>query len=336
MSDYFNPYSDTTFFSFLWTLIQRFMAFVSGDVSLQSAAADEIQIAVLAGLSISSALVGTFLVLRRLTMLANALSHTVLFGIVCAYLFMMHLIHSQDPYRILSIPVLMIAAFGTGLLTTFLTEFLTRVMKVQEDASIGLVFSILFALGIVLVTLFSRNVHIGTELVMGNVDALQKEDVKGILTILGVNAALFALLFNGFKITAFDPQLAKTLGFSPFFFNYLLMVQTSLTAIGAFRAVGVLMVLAFLVIPVLTARLLTHSLSLLIVLASAIGCLASILGVALSRHLLTVFGIGLSTGGIVVTVMGILYLAACIFAPQKGLLAAWLYKSQIRRSVVEE
>lgn len=335
MSDYFNPYSEKTFFGFIWTLAQRLAAFFSGNLSLDSAASDEIQIAVLAGLSISCAMVGTFLVLRRMTMLANALSHTVLFGIVCAYLLVMLFMHPQDPYQALSIPVLMLAAFGTGLLTTFLTEFLTRVMKVQEDASVGLVFSMLFALGIVLVTLFSRNVHIGTELVMGNVDALQKEDVKGVLTILGVNALLFCLLFNGFKITAFDPQLAKTLGFSPVFFNYLLMIQTSLAAIGAFRAVGVLMVLAFLVIPVLTARLLTNSLSLLIILAGASGCLASVIGVALSRHILTQLGIGLSTGGIVVVVMGLLYLAALIFAPQRGILAGWRQRLKIRSRKVD-
>lgn len=306
-----NPYSDQTFFGFFWTLAQRFLALFSGDFSLAS---DEIQIAVLVGLSISSALVGTFLVLRRMTMLANALSHTVLFGIVCAYLVMTYFFQAQGPYKTLSIPILMLAAFGTGLLTTFLTEFLTRVMKVQEDASIGLVFSMLFALGIILITLFSKNVHIGTELVMGNVDALQKADVKGIFAVLGINIALFLLLFNGFKITAFDPQLAKALGFSPVFFNYLLMVQTSLTAIGSFRAVGVLMVLAFLVIPVLTARLLTHSLSMLIILSAACGSLASLLGVAISRHVLTCFGVGLSTGGIVVVVMGLMYMGAVVFS----------------------
>jgi len=120
--------------------------------------------------------------------------------------------------------------------------------------------------------------------------------------------ALFTLLFYGFKITTFDPLLAKALGFSPVFFNYLLMVQTSVTTIGAFKAVGVLMVLAFLVLPPLTARLLSHRLSSLIFLASGIGAAASVIGVATSRHLLTFYGMGLSTAGIVVTLLGCFYL----------------------------
>ncbi len=299
---YFNPYSDTHFFSFFAVLFSRLWELLMGRLSFNDLAADEIQMAVLICVAVSSALVGTFLVLRRMTMLANALSHTILLGIVVAYLL----------FNQLTIPVLMGAALATGLATTFLTSFLHQVLKLQEDASIGLIFSILFALGICLLTFFSRNVHIGTELVMGNVDALQRGDLKIVGAILGMNLALFTLLYYGFKITTFDPNLAKAFGFSPVFFNYLLMVQTSATATGAFKAVGVLMLLAFLVLPPLTARLLTSKLSRLIFLAAAIGALASICGVALSRHLLTFYGVGLSTGGIVVVVLGIFYLAAIL------------------------
>jgi manganese/zinc/iron transport system permease protein len=86
-----------------------------------------------------------------------------------------------------------------------------------------------------LLTFFGRNVHIGTELVMGNVDALQRSDIRIVGAVLGINLALFTFLYYGFKITTFDPLLAKAFGFSPVFFNYLLMVQTSVTAIGHLR-----------------------------------------------------------------------------------------------------
>ena len=299
---YFNPYSDQNFFGFLTVFFSRLWAFCMGKLPFDSLVADEIQIIVLGCVALSGALVGTFLVLRRQTMLANALSHTILLGIVIAYL----ICHS------LTIPILMIAALLTGIATTFLTEFLTRVIQLQEDASIGLVFSIFFALGIVLLTLFSRNVHVGTELVMGNVDALQRGDIKIVSTVLGINAVFVLLLYHGFKITTFDSNLARTLGFSPLFFNYLLMVQTAITAISAFRAVGVLMILAFLVLPPLTARLLTNRLYPLIWIAMGLGALASIFGVAISRHILTFFGVGLSTGGIVVMVLGFFYLLAVL------------------------
>ncbi len=302
-----NPYFGQNFFGFFLIFFQRLFGFLTGKIPFESLVSDEIQIVVLACVAASGALVGTFLVLRRMTMLANALSHTILLGIVSAFL-LMRLFSSSD--QLLSIPTLLIAAFATGIVTTFLTEFLSKVIRLQEDASIGLVFSMLFSLGIVLITLFSRNVHVGTELVMGNADALRLADIKSVVAILGVNLALFFLLFHGFKITTFDPQLARTFGFSPLLFNYLLMVQTSATAIGGFRAVGVLMILAFFVIPTLTARLLTHNLSTLISLSIGIGIGASLLGVALSRHILTFYGVGLSTGGIVVTLLGIFFFVA--------------------------
>jgi manganese/zinc/iron transport system permease protein len=303
VSVYHNPYTDQDFFSFFSVLFSRLFSFFYGKIFLKDLATDEIQLVVLICVAAASALVGTFLVLRRMAMLANALSHTVLLGIVIAYL----LCNS------LSIPSLMTAALITGIITTFFTEFLNKVVKLQEDASIGLVFSCLFALGILLLTLFSRNVHVGAELIMGNVDALQKNDIKIVAAVLGVNGVLFLVLYYGFKITTFDPTLARTFGFSPIFFNYLLMVQTSATVVGAFRAVGVLMVLAFLVLPPLTARIFTHRLTPLIGLAAFIGVLASFVGVSLSRHILTFIGFGVSTGGIVVIVLGIFYIIAILY-----------------------
>lgn len=297
MSEYFNPYSDQNIFGFFSVFFSRIWAFFTGDLSFDGLVSDEIQILVLSCVALSGALVGTFLVLKRQTMLANALSHTILLGIVIAYLVC----------GSLTVVTLMIAALLTGLATSFLTDFLTRVIHLQEDASIGLIFSIFFALGITLLTLYSRNVHIGTELVMGNADALQKGDLKIVGTVLGVNAVLFFLFYYGLKITTFDGSLARAFGFSPLFYNYLIMIMTSTTAIAAFRAVGVLMILAFFVFPPLTARLLTNRLGPMIWIAMGIAVLASLFGVAISRHILTFFEIGLSTGGIVVTVLGIFY-----------------------------
>jgi manganese/zinc/iron transport system permease protein len=126
--------------------------------------------------------------------------------------------------------------------------------------------------------------------------------------ILAINLVTIALFFNGWKLTTFDPAFAKTLGFSPGLFNYLLMILVSLTVVGAFRAVGVLMVLTFITAPPLTARLFCYRLSTLLVWAAFIALVASFVGVALSRHLLTVHGIALSTGGVVVTLLGTIYL----------------------------
>lgn len=310
-----NPYTDQTFFSFFGVLIKRFALFISGKVPIADLAPDEIQILVLAAVAISGALLGTFLVLRRMTMLANALSHTILLGIVLLYLICGGATNSFAFFG---------ASLLTALFTTFLTEFFTRSVNLQEDASIGLIFTTLFAGGIALLSFFLPNTHLGSEVVMGNVDALQREDLKIVLSTLLANAALFFLFFKEFTLTTFDGNLAESLGFSPRFYNYFLMVMTSATAIAAFRAVGVLMVLAFFVAPVLTARLLTHRLSRLIALAMGLGLAAAALGVALSRHLLTVRQIGLSTGGIVVTLLSLFFLLAIPL--RKGLMLRGLFQ----------
>lgn len=309
-----NPYSNTDFFSFFWVLVQRLWGLISGALGTSALASDEIQLLVLSGVAVSGALVGTFLILRRMAMLANSLSHTILLGIVITFLFARQPEMSFGEHAgELNMQLMLAASVISGLLTAFLTEFLTKSVRLQADASTGLVFTTLFAIGILLVTLFTRNAHIGAEVVMGNVDALHREDCRLVGYIMLCNIFMVILFYRGYKVTTFDPQLAKALGFSTNFFNYLLMLQASVTCIGAFRAVGVLMVLAFITGPALTARLLTHSLKKMLLLAAALGMGASLIGVALSRHILSFYGIGLSTSGLVVCVIVVLYAIAVAF-----------------------
>lgn len=327
-----NPYEGTNLLTFLLQLILRFFHFLTVKLSLSDLAADEIQIIVLVCVAISSALVGSFLVLRRMTMLANSLSHTILLGIVLAFLLTQENF-SESHHQTINVQVMLLAALIMSLLTAFLTEFLNKVIRLQEDASTGLVFTSLFALGIILVTLLTRNAHIGAEVVMGNVDALHIHDVQLVLVILGINAVAFLLFFKEFKITTFDSGLATALGISTLFFNYLLMTLVSATAIGAFRAVGVLMVLAFMTGPPLMARMLTHDLKRMLLLSAGLGSLASILGVAISRHLLSVNDLALSTGGLVVcTIVGMFFVTLCV-SPSQGLFRS--YKKRINHKDTE-
>lgn len=303
METYFNPYSGANFFEFFPIFFTRFFQFIFGTLSWKEIASDEIQLLVLMGVAASSALVGTFLVLRKMTMLANSISHTILLGIVVVYMFMQSGLKSDFQIQL---EPLLAASLVTGLLTAFLTEFLTKVTRLQEDASTGLVFTSLFALGIILVTLLTRSTHLGTEAVIGNVDALQLEDAKLVYLVLGINIFLFGLFYKEYKLTTFDPGHARVLGFSSLFFSYLLMVQVSATSISAFRAVGVLMVLAFITGPSLTARLVTYDLKKLLFLSVGMGIFASFIGVAISRHILSIYDVALSTGGLVVcTLLGI-------------------------------
>ncbi len=299
---YFNPYTGATFWEFFIQLLSRMGQFLSGHLRWNDLATDEIQILVLVGSALSATLVGSFLMLRKMTMLANSLSHTILLGIVVAYLLIPSQLGSYDP------KIMLLAAMITGIVTAFCGEFLTKVARLPEDASTGIVFTTLFAIGIILVTLATRDAHIGTEVVMGNVDALNKEDSYLVYIVLAINAVVIFLFFKEFLLTTFDPGLARGLGINSNFFNYLLVGLASLTVVSAFRAVGVLMVLALITGPAMTARLISNDLRGMLGWASFFGVLACLIGVALSRHLYSVYGLALSTAGLVVCVVLFQYL----------------------------
>lgn len=305
-----NPYYDTDFFTFFWVFVQRLFALATGQLAVSALVSDEVQIFVLAAIGVSASLVGTFLILRKMTMLANSLSHTILLGIVVAFYFTSSVEALHE--GVMPIVPLLTASFAVGLLTAFLTELLTKWAKLQEDASTGLVFTTFFALGIIFVNLLTRNAHIGAEVVMGNVDALQSGDLKLALILLAIDLAAIILFYKEWQITTFDPGLAKVFGISPHFFNYALMALVSFTVVAAFRAIGVLMVLTYITAPPLTARLFSGSLKGVLLIGSLLSIAISIIGVALSRHLLSVNGLALSTGGITVTLMGIVYLTALL------------------------
>lgn len=310
-----NPYFNTTFFEFFSVLLQRLFLFITGQIPITALSSDEVQLVVLALISATSALLGTFLILRRMTMLANALSHTILIGIVGVFLFGMM---NETAYSFhFDMKAMMIASIGVGLLTTFSTHFLTKYMRLQQDASIGLVFTVLFSLGILLLTVLSRDAHIGSEVVMGNVDALHIDDCALAFYVLIINLFLVVLFYKEYVLTTFDGALATSLGFSTLFFDYLLMLQCSATVVSGFRAVGVLMILALLTIPPLIARLFTHELKKMIALSVGIGILVSTIGVALSRHLLTSYGMALSTAGLIVALLALLFAFSAVVKIRK-------------------
>lgn len=309
---FFNPYQGKNFFGFILLFFQRMGQLFSGNLPLEHLASDEIQVLVLVGVAISSALIGTFLVLRRMTMLANSLSHTILIGIVIAFFFSSFSGEENNEASIAPMGAMLISALATGFFTSFLTEFLIKKGKLQEDASTGIVFTSLFALGVILVTVLTKSAHVGTEAVMGNADALHRSDLFWVYAIVACNALLFFVFFKEYALTTFDPGLAYAMGFSPVFFSYLLMGQVSLTTMTSFRAVGVLLVLAFMTGPPLAARLLTHHLGKMLLCAASLGAICSLFGVALTRHFLTVYGMALSTSGIVVCAILLAYLVvAC-------------------------
>lgn len=300
-----NPYFQKTFLSFFFLLFSRGFHFLSGDNSLVLTS-DELQICVFSCLSICTAFVGSFLLLRKMTMLANCLSHTILFGIALVFLLGpllgYHLQFSEMPLL-----AMLLAAVFSAILSAFFTNFLQSFAKLEPDASIALSFNLFFSLGIVLVSVFLKSSHIAMDAVMGNADVLSIDDLYLVAAVLLINLFLILLFFKEYQLSSFDPAMATSLGIPVVFLNYLLTLQLAISAVAAFRAVGVLLVLAFFVIPPLTARLFVHRLGQMIFLAASIGVFSSLISVALTRHLLSQYQMALPSAAVLVCVMAAIY-----------------------------
>lgn len=166
---------------------------------------------------------------------------------------------------------------------------------------------------------------------MGNIDALDIDDVYVVSLVALLNCVVFSIGFKGFTTVTFDPLFAKSVGLSTTFFNYFMMFLTAATCIAAFRAVGVLLVLTFFVGPPLMARFFTNQMKKLVLLSFLIPSVASIASVALSRHILFVYHTPVSTAGLVVCVFTLIYLALILFFPKKGLISSIFNKKACKR-----
>jgi manganese/zinc/iron transport system permease protein len=250
-------------------------------------------------------------------MMSDAISHTVLLGIVLTYFVV------QD----LSSPLLIVGAAATGLLTVWLVELLSRTRLVKEDAAIGLVFPALFSLAVILISRFARGVHLDVDMVLLGELAFAPFDrliVFGfdlpralvvMSVILLLNLAFILLFYKELKLATFDAGLAATLGFAPVLLHYALMGLVSLTAVGAFDAVGSILVVALMVTPAAAAYLLTDDLRAMMGLSVLIGGASAIAGYWLARAL------DGNIAGAMATMTGVNFLLVLLFAPSRGLVA---------------
>lgn len=275
-------------------------------------------IAIAAMVAATCALPGVFLVLRRQALLSDAISHAILLGIVLAFFV------TED----LASPLLVLAAAATGVLTVSLVELLERTRRVREDAAIGLVFPALFSAGVILISRYAGSVHLDVdavllgELVFAPFNRLEWGGVDlgpRILWLMGaillLNLLFLALFYKELKLTTFDAGLAAALGFAPGVVHYAFMVLVSVTAVGAFDAVGSVLVVALMIAPPAAAYLLTDRLPRLLALSVALGVLSALSGYALAYRL------DASVSGSMATMSGVWFAAALLFAPRRGVLA---------------
>jgi len=290
-----DPYFNADFFSWFVVLLSRLPSICCGAELF----ADEVQLLVMGFFALGASFVGVFLVLKKLVMMANAISHTMLLSIALAFV-----AFSGAPPEI----AVVLSCLAVALLTGALIPELSRAASIREDASNALVFSSLFALGVVILSVWSRNVDIGPELLMGNPDALLSRDIPFVAVVSIASVALGLLLARGFALSIFDPTFAHVVGFSPHWFERMLLAQVALTTVSAFRAVGFVMTLSFFTFPALVASRLSKSLSGQLLLAPLVGLVAVIFSLALSRHLFSVCSLAVSTGALASSLLALFYI----------------------------
>lgn len=276
--------------------------------------------------AVACSLLGTFLLLRGMSLVGDAVSHAVLPGIVGAFL----LTHSVS-----ALPVVLGAA-AVGLLTVFLIETLVKTRRVKADASIAIVFPALFALGVLLIARFLDQKDLDLDCVlygeltfagMDTVPILGMEVSQPLLVLGGamlVNLAFVAALYKELKLATFDAALAASLGISPVLVHYLLMGAVSVTTVASFEAIGAILVVAFLIVPAAAAHLLTDRLWLMLVLSAAIGILSAGTGYY------TAMALNVSISGMMAAAMGGFFVTAWLFAPREGVIGRLVARRRAR------
>ena len=271
---------------------------------------------ILAGslVAVACGILGCFLVLRRMAMVGDAISHAVLPGIVIAFL----VTGGRDNTSML------FSASLIGVFTTFLIEFLNKKGKLQTDASIGVTFTWLFAIGIIMISLFAGKVDLDQDCVLYGEIAYVPIDLwitesginmgPRILYISGavllINITLIIIFYKELFLTTFDAAFATAIGINTALFHYILMSAVSFTTVASFGSVGAILVVALLVVPPATAYLLTHQFKTMLFLTAVFGVLVAITGYYLAVMLDS------SIAGSMAVMSGVFFLIVFIFSPQ--------------------
>jgi manganese/zinc/iron transport system permease protein len=266
-------------------------------------------------------LIGVFLILRKMAMMADAISHTVLLGIVIAFLIT----------RELSGPPMLIGAVLAGLLTAFLVQWLHS-LDIQQHASMGIVFTTLFAIGVILIATSVGNAHLDiNHSLMGEITFIPFNTVSlpiigdipeatALLAVAFVVVLFFIIAFyKEWKIISFDPALAASLGIPVLFMHYLYMSLVSITTVASFDSVGAIMVVAMLITPAASAYLWTDKLSIMLVLSSLFGVLSAVAGYYIATWIDT------SISGSMAFATGLVFLISFVFSPNHGLITKYVW-----------
>jgi manganese/iron transport system permease protein len=246
------------------------------------------------------AFLSAFLMLKGWSLMGDALAHSIVPGVAGAYLLKL-------PYAT--------GAFAAGLLAALGMAFVRSQTRLREDAVIGLVFTSFFAAGLLIVSINPTSVNVQS-IVLGNILGISDEDAFQVVAISAVTLAVLFFKWKDFVVVFFDEAHARSVGINPFWFKVVFFTLLSAATVAALQTVGACLVIAMVVTPGATAYLLTDRFGVLLVIAVAIGSVTSFVGAYLS------YFVDGATGGVIVTLQTLVFLAAFYGAPKHGVLAA--------------
>ena len=246
------------------------------------------------------AFLSAYLMLKGWSLMGDALAHSIVPGVAAAYIM-------GAPFAI--------GAFFAGILASLAMYAVRQTSRLREDAIIGLVFTSLFALGLLMASIWPTSVSIQT-IVLGNILAISDEDVVQIALIAAVSLAVLVLFWKDLMVTFFDESHARSIGLRTTLLKAVFFTLLSACTVAALQAVGACLVIAMVVTPGATAYLLTDRFGRLVALSVAIGAVTSFVGAYVSYFL------DGATGGVIVSLQTLLFLAAFYLAPKHGVLAA--------------
>jgi ABC-type Mn2+/Zn2+ transport system permease subunit len=245
------------------------------------------------------AFLSCFITLKGWSLMGDALSHAVVPGVSLAWL--------------LGLPF-SLGAFVAGILAAVTMGWIKKKSGLREDAVIGVVFTSWFALGLLLLSLYPSNLNLKT-IIFGNILAISDPDILQVLIISGISILVLAVKWRDLLLYCFDEAHARALGIDTRFLHFLLLALLSATAVAALQTVGACLVVAMLVTPGATAYLLTDRFGKMLIIATLTGAACGVIGAYAS------YFINGSTGGCIVVLQTLVFLAALVFAPKHGLLA---------------
>ena len=276
------------------------------------------------------AVVGCYLVLRRMSLLGDAISHSVLGGIAITFL-----LTGQLGF------VMFLGALAVGVLTAFLTQVLHNAGNVPEDSSMGVVFASLFAVGVVIISRYP-NTDLDVDCVLyGHIEfvALMMTKRFGIFVpdafvklsaVLLLTVGVIMFLWKEFKIASFDPLLATAVGINATAMHYLLMGLTATVTVASLESVGAIVVIAMLIVPAATAHLLTDRLRYMMLIAVGVASASAVAGYLVANHFDT------NTAGMMAVMAGVQFALAVFLAPRHGLIAKWLNNFRLGLRIASE